>query len=137
MKKYVISMGLIMFCVGCGIGAYFFFQKGNEKFMEEKRQIQTEQQTVVKQEERSEPISEEKTETNEEIGFSQIETTNEPQNSSGTEIEQPQPVTAAGNVAGMKVPKTGDVGIFMAYSLLAGLSLAVMGAVLIWNGQKS
>ncbi len=124
MKKYVISMGLIMLCVGCGIGAYFFFQKGNEKFMEEKRQSQMEQQITVKQETKSELLSEEKTET-----------TDTQRNSSETESEQP--VTAAVNTQEMNVPKTGDVGIFMAYSLLAGLSLAVMGAVLIWKGQKS
>ena len=124
MKKYVISMGLIMLCVGCGIGAYFFFQKGNEKFMEEKRQSQMEQQITVKQETKSELLSEEKTET-----------TDTQRNSSETESEQP--VTVAVNTQEMNVPKTGDVGIFMAYSLLAGLSLAVMGAVLIWKGQKS
>lgn len=124
MKKYVISMGLIMLCVGCGIGAYFFFQKGNEKFMEEKRQSQMEQQIAMKQETKSELLSEEKTEI-----------TDTQKNSSETEPEQP--VTAAGNTQEMNVPKTGDVGILMAYSLLAGLSLAVMGAVLIWKGQKS
>ena len=113
-----------MLCVGCGIGAYFFFQKGNEKFMEEKRQSQMEQQITVKQETKSELLSEEKTET-----------TDTQRNSSETESEQP--VTAAVNTQEMNVPKTGDVGIFMAYSLLAGLSLAVMGAVLIWKGQKS
>lgn len=113
-----------MLCVGCGIGAYFFFQKGNEKFMEEKRQSQMEQQIAMKQETKSELLSEEKPET-----------TDTQKNSSETEPEQP--VIEAGNTQEMNVPKTGDVGILMAYSLLAGLSLAVMGAVLIWKGQKS
>jgi hypothetical protein len=123
-KKYVISIGLIMLCVGCGIGAYFFFQKGNEKCMEEKRQSKMEQQIAMKQETKSELLSEEKTET-----------TDTQKNSSETEPEQP--VIATGNMQEMNVPKTGDVGILMAYSLLAGSSLAVMGAVLIWKGQKS
>ena len=107
-----------MLCVGG------FFQKGNEKCMEEKRQSKMEQQIAMKQETKSELLSEEKTET-----------TDTQKNSSETEPEQP--VIATGNMQEMNVPKTGDVGILMAYSLLAGSSLAVMGAVLIWKGQKS
>ena len=37
MKKYIIGMLLLMLCAGCGIGAFFFFRKGNETYTEEQR----------------------------------------------------------------------------------------------------